>query len=126
LEHGWGGSTTDPPPVQMPRRTSPNLLLCKATGPPKAPAAIMPQPPPPQIAKAVQMPVAITLQAPSPVEVLQQDEVMADLMLSSCGPAQAEVPAVSGTSPAVMPSVMVSSAPAQAEVPAEKVARRQQ
>jgi hypothetical protein len=29
------------------------------------------------------------------------------------------VPAVSGTWPAVMPSVMVSSAPAQAEVPAE-------
>ena len=86
------------------------MLLCKATGPPKAPAAIMPQPPPPQIAKAVQ--------PPSPVEVSQQDEVMADLMLVSSAPVQAGVPAVSGTSPAVMPAVMVSSGSAQAAMPA--------
>ena len=67
---------------------------------------MMPQPPPPQIAKAVQPPSLV------------QDEVMADLMLACSATAQAEVPAVSGTSPAVMPAVMVSSGSAQAAVPA--------
>jgi len=55
------------------------------------------------------------LSAPEPFPLQVQDLVMADMELASSGPAQAEVPPVSGTW-AVMPAV--SSEPAQAEVPA--------